>query len=210
MTLLDEAPATTVGPEVVSDSREPYEEVEEELTVGSDPSRPLAYVWASPRRLAELLVLFALVLLVATVCVIYLIGPLVHDRDQRALIAQERTDIDNAALDNEGLYRPTLPTQPPTPGSVVGILAIPSIGLEQAVVEGVGPAQTVSGPGHVPGTAGLGQPGNSAVVGRRSGYGGPFGTLRTSTGGIGSSWRRRRVSRSTWWRRCATWRSSHP
>ena len=40
--------------------------------------------------------------------------------------------------------------------------------LSQVAVEGVGPEQTRKGPGHVPGTAGLGQPGNAAVVGRRA------------------------------------------
>jgi sortase A len=56
-------------------------------------------------------------------------------------------------------------------------LAIPALGINQVVVEGVGSSQTVSGPGHVPGTAGLGQPGNAAVVGRNAGYGAVFGRL---------------------------------
>src|SRR5262249_181242 len=36
---------------------------------------------------------------------------------------------------------------------------------------------TRAGPGHVPGSAGLGQEGNSVVVGRRNGYGAPFAGL---------------------------------
>ena len=44
-------------------------------------------------------------------------------------------------------------------------------------MEGVGSSQTVSGPGHVPGTAGLGQPGNAGIVGRNAAYGGVFGRL---------------------------------
>ncbi len=143
----------------------------------SSPSNAAAHSGLTPKALGLALGFFIVVLLMAIGAVIYWIGPLVHERDQRALIDAERTAIDNAAKDNEGLYRPTLPTLAPAPGSVVGILAIPVIGLQQAVVEGVGPTQTVSGPGHVPGTAGLGQPGNAAVVGRRSGYGGPFGQL---------------------------------
>lgn len=134
-------------------------------------------LWRSPRWVASMAVTCVAVLTAATVVVLYCVGPLVHDRDQRSLMATERTAIADAAHDDEGLYRPKLPTQPPDPGSVVGILAVPVLGLQQAVVEGAGPAQTASGPGHVPGTAGLGQPGNSAVVGRRSGYGGPFGNL---------------------------------
>jgi sortase A len=122
--------------------------------------------------------LLALVgVVVAFAVVIYGIGPLTHGRDQRTLLAAERVAISNAVNDNQGLHRGSLPTQPPVAGASVGILAIPSIGLQQVVVEGVGPNQTVTGPGHVPGTAGLGQPGNSAVVGRRAGFGGPFGSL---------------------------------
>ena len=45
------------------------------------------------------------------------------------------------------------------------------------VVEGVDPAQTSVGPGHVPGTAGLGQPGNSVLVVRHKGYGAAFERL---------------------------------
>lgn len=129
------------------------------------------------QRVAGLTIAGVVTLLAATAVVLYLIGPLVHARQQRALLSSERTTIIEASRDTEGLHRAALPTLPPEPGSVVGILTIPSIGLRQAVVEGVGPSQTMSGPGHVPGTAGLGQPGNSAVVGRRAGYGGPFAHL---------------------------------
>ncbi|HVX21131.1 MAG TPA: sortase [Acidimicrobiales bacterium] len=124
-----------------------------------------------------LAVLGLVVLVLAVAAVLYAVGPFIHDRDQRNLMAAERLAIAHAAAEAGGLYGPTVPTVPPTPGSPVGILAIPAIGVQQAVVEGAGPAQTASGPGHVPGTAGLGQPGNAAVVGRRSAYGGPFGGL---------------------------------
>ncbi len=45
-------------------------------------------------------------------------------------------------------------------------------------MEGVQSGQTQLGPGHVPGTAGLGQPGNAVVVGRRGAFRGPFQHLR--------------------------------
>lgn len=136
-----------------------------------------AGVRVDPRRLAGTGGFVIAVMAVATFVVVYLVGPLVHERDQHTLLAVERVAIANAARDDQGLYRPTLPVLPPTPGAAVGILAIPAVGIQQAVVEGVAPAQTIAGPGHVPGTAGLGQPGNSVVVGRRSGFGGPFGDL---------------------------------
>jgi sortase A len=152
-------------------------DVERPVSPAGLPSTSFWPPGLTPKAVALAVGCFVAVLVLAIGAVIYWIGPLVHERQQRTLINTERTAIDNAAKDNEGLYRPTLPTLPPEQGSVVGILAIPVIGLQQAVVEGVGPSQTVAAPGHVPGTAGLGQPGNSAIVGRRSGYGGPFGQL---------------------------------
>jgi sortase A len=122
------------------------------------------------------LVLIA-VFLVAVGAVIYGIGSFVHARDQRALMATERSDIAEAAIQAKALDHVNLPTQPPAPGAPVGVLAIPALGINQVVVEGVGSSQTVSGPGHVPGTAGLGQPGNAAVVGRNAAYGAVFGRL---------------------------------
>jgi sortase A len=130
------------------------------------------------RRALVLGVLVVIVVFcVAVGAVIYGIGSLVHARDQRALMATERSDISGAAVEVKALDHVNLPTQPPVPGDPVGVLAIPALGINQAVVEGVGSSQTVSGPGHVPGTAGLGQPGNAAVVGRNAGYGGVFGRL---------------------------------
>ena len=122
-------------------------------------------------------VVVVVVFLVAEGAVIYGIGPLVHARDQRSLMATERADIAVAAVEAKALDHVNLPTQPPVPGEPVGVVAIPALGIDQAVVEGVGSSQTVSGPGHVPGTAGLGQPGNAAVVGRNAAYGGVFGRL---------------------------------
>lgn len=124
-----------------------------------------------------MVVVAGVVLLVASAVVIYGLGPVFHNRDQHKLLAQERGAIKQATEETDSLYGVQLPTLPPVPGSPVGILVIPAIGLQQAVVEGVGSQQTVAGPGHVPGTAGLGQPGNAAIVARHSGYGGPFSQL---------------------------------
>jgi sortase A len=171
-------PPSEAGPRSESTSGsttlEPSERRQDAAGSSSVRGRRQSVSWG---RLAGLTAVGVLAIILATVVVIYWIGPLVHARDQHAMVTAERTAITEAASDSEGLHRAALPTQPPQPGTVTGILAIPAIGLQQAVVEGVGPSQTITGPGHVPGTAGLGQPGNSAVVGRRSGYGGPFGNL---------------------------------
>jgi len=64
---------------------------------------------------------------------------------------------------------------PPTPeGEAVAIIKIPKIGVEKAVVEGVGVEDLKKGPGHYPGTPLPGQPGNAAIAGHRTTYGAPF------------------------------------
>ncbi|HUP85329.1 MAG TPA: class E sortase [Acidimicrobiales bacterium] len=69
----------------------------------------------------------------------------------------------------------TLSPAPPTPtGEAVAIIRIPKIGVEKAVVEGVGVSALKQGPGHYPSTPLPGQPGNAAVAGHRTTYGAPF------------------------------------
>jgi sortase A len=64
---------------------------------------------------------------------------------------------------------------PPTPtGEAVAIIRIPKIGVEKAVVEGVGVNSLKQGPGHYPTTPLPGQPGNAAIAGHRTTYGAPF------------------------------------
>jgi len=131
----------------------------------------------SRRQITFVAVAAVVVFVIAVGAVIYGIGSLVHARDQRALMATERLAISDAAILDKALNTVKLPTVPPLLGAPVGVLAIPALSVNEAVVEGVGSSQTVSGPGHVPGTAGLGQPGNAGIVGRNAGYGGVFGRL---------------------------------
>jgi sortase A len=65
----------------------------------------------------------------------------------------------------------------------VGLLSIPKIGILDAIVEGVGEAQLEQGPGHYPGTALPGEPGNVAVAGHRTTYAHPFYNLDALTPG---------------------------
>ncbi len=67
-----------------------------------------------------------------------------------------------------------VPTAAPATGQPVATIDIPAIGIDQVVVEGVGAAQLAEGPGHYPGTALPGQPGNAAVAGHRTTHGRPF------------------------------------
>jgi sortase A len=69
----------------------------------------------------------------------------------------------------------TMSAAPPTPtGEAVAIIRIPKIGVEKAVVEGVGVNSLKQGPGHYPTTPLPGQPGNAAIAGHRTTYGAPF------------------------------------
>jgi sortase A len=109
--------------------------------------------------------------------VIYAFGPFLQQRKQRTLLRAARADISRAANEATGLEGISVPTKAVDPGTPVGILEIGPLRVQDAVVEGTGATQLRSAPGHVAGTAGLGQPGNSAVVGRRTAFGGPFSGL---------------------------------
>jgi len=128
------------------------------------------------RRIARVLVVWLAVALASFALVLYLVEPLFQQRTQHALLTQMRAEVSHAhyQLTLPGTSTPVLA---PSLGSPVAVLEIPNLRLRQVVVEGVGPSETTKGPGHVPGTAGLGQPGNAAVVGRRSTYGAPFHSL---------------------------------
>ena len=63
---------------------------------------------------------------------------------------------------------------PPPPGDALGILRIPKLNVEKAVVEGVGEPELKKGPGHYPNTPMPGQAGNAAIAGHRTTYGAPF------------------------------------
>jgi sortase A len=115
--------------------------------------------------------------------VCYGFGPLFQQRDQRALINEYRAAVYDASVTVAAPGQQLAAPLPIPTGAPVGILDIGAIGLQQVVVEGVAPSQTEHGPGHVPGTAGLGQPGNAVVVGRRTLFGGPFEHLASLKSG---------------------------
>jgi sortase A len=111
--------------------------------------------------------------------VVYQLGPLLQQRDQRDLLSEYRTSLRQASKETSGLPGASTATKPPAEGDAVGVVEIGELQAQQVVVEGVTPSETRKGPGHVPGTAGLGQPGNAAVVARRNAFGGSFAELAT-------------------------------
>jgi sortase A len=65
----------------------------------------------------------------------------------------------------------------PNEGAVEARIQIPSIGVDQYVVEGTAEQDLAKGPGHYVGTALPGQAGNVAIAGHRTTYGAPFNRL---------------------------------
>lgn len=63
-------------------------------------------------------------------------------------------------------------------GSPVGIIDIPRLGLREVIVEGTDSETTQLGPGHRRDTSLPGQAGESVIMGRAAGYGGPFARIQ--------------------------------
>ncbi len=129
------------------------------------------------RSVVKLALGWLLVALISTVAVTYGLGGYLADRDQRLLLSDFRAELDQVANEASGLAGISEVLVAPERGDAVAIVEIPQLQVQQVVIEGVHPEQTQQGPGHVPGTAGLGQPGNAAVVGRHAMYGRPFENL---------------------------------
>jgi sortase A len=97
--------------------------------------------------------------------------------------------LQNAGLDQPGgatdttapatTAPPVTTAPPPTPpdGDAAAHIAIPKIGLDKIVVEGVSVADLKRGPGHYPGSPMPGQEGNAAIAGHRTTYGAPFNRI---------------------------------
>lgn len=77
-----------------------------------------------------------------------------------------------------GSTTPTTVAPPPPPtGDEVAIIRIPKIGVDHAVIQGVGLADLRRGPGHYPSTPLPGETGNAGIAGHRTTYGAPFNRL---------------------------------
>lgn len=117
--------------------------------------------------------------LVALALVVYALGPMLQSGDQRKALTGIRGEMDVALGASQSLFGAAPPAKPVEFGKPVAVLEIPVLKVQQVVIEGASSGETASGPGHVPGTAGLGQPGNAVIAGRNAGFGGPFGSLGT-------------------------------
>jgi sortase A len=139
-----------------------------------------AFTPTAQQRMVAIGALWVAIALLGSALVAYNLGAFLETQDQRQLLSEYRGQVRQAAFASRGLDRNATTTeQPPSTGAPVGIVEIGSLRLQQVVVEGISPSETSRGPGHVPGTAGLGQPGNSVLLARRNAFGGPFGDLST-------------------------------
>lgn len=145
------------------------------------PARPVPAPSPSPRpsrrRVGFLVALWAVVGVACLGLVLAGLEPLFNQRDQRLLLDQYRADVTRSANEAQGLPGIEVPTKAPDLGAPIAIVEIGALAQQLVAVEGVLPSQTQAAPGHVPGTAAPGQPGNSVLVGRRSTFGAPFGQL---------------------------------
>ena len=118
------------------------------------------------RRLAGVVVTTLGVFFLALLVYLYAFTPLTHNRDQQRLLHSLTGDASSTFALVSGRVPPE--------GSAVALVRIPSLGLSQAVVEGTSAADLQAGPGHMPGTALPGTPGNAVIAGKRVTFGGPF------------------------------------
>jgi sortase A len=79
--------------------------------------------------------------------------------------------------------RPAPPTPAPPDGGAIGMITVPKVGLDKAIVEGTTTADLRQGPGHYRGTSLPGQPGNAGIAGHRTTYGAPFSRLNELVAG---------------------------
>jgi sortase A len=109
------------------------------------------------------------VLILLLVGYIYVFTPLSEQRAQHTLLQQITASEASSFKLAEGKV--------PSEGSLVALLQIPSLGLNDAVFQGSSSQVLQKGPGHMPTTPLPGQAGNSVIAGRRATYGAPLGGI---------------------------------
>lgn len=143
----------------------------EAATAPAEATSPALDRSAVIRQVAGVILSVVGILLLSLVVYLYAFTPLTHSRDQQKLL-QSLTTSSNPAT-SQGQFA-LINGKVPAEGSAVAILHIPAIGLSQVVVQGTSAADLQAGPGHMPGTALPGTPGNAVIAGKRVTFGGPF------------------------------------
>jgi len=116
---------------------------------------------------------------IALVCVwvllqLLVLGGISHARSQHLLYSELRSELAAATVPTGELDYDGKPVEA---GAPVALLTIPTLGLQQVVVDGTSSSDLMAGPGHLRSTPMPGQAGISVVMGRARTYGGPFGRI---------------------------------
>ena len=117
--------------------------------------------------------------LTAMVIIPFLIGPTTSQRDQSALSSELAERFTQAAAAAGTADLSPLPSQAFAQGSPVALIEIPKLAIQYVVIEGTSSSDTARAIGHMFGTSGLGQEGNSVLVGRSAAFGAPFKDLKS-------------------------------
>lgn len=175
------AAPTTVGPDARPQSRP--RPPRGKPPRGPRPSRPRPPVQPPVRRVASPAgqVVSTALLTLAGLCAwvvlqAFSFGAVTQARSQEDLHDQLRLSLAAQTAPLGGVIEP---------GAPVALLEIPTLGLEQVVVEGTASGDTLEGPGHLRSSPLPGQRGISQVYGRSGLFGAPFrnlATLRTGDG----------------------------
>lgn len=108
-----------------------------------------------------------------------LVSSLEHHSAQVGLYNQFRRELalGTAPIGPCGQTACTRGHKPLPPGTPIALIKIPSIGVQQVVIEGTSGSILAEGPGHYRSTVFPGGGGTSVILGRAAAYGGPFGRI---------------------------------
>ena len=135
----------------------------------TEPEAAAALTAGAPVRPSSYFVIGALALVVLLGVFQYWVTSVEESRSQSELLRQLKTDLANTA--DGGVPAPAAVGHP------IGLIEIPSIGIEKVAVEGASARRVEQGPGHDPASARPGEAGDVLIVGRRTSYGAPFAHL---------------------------------
>jgi sortase A len=109
------------------------------------------------------------VLIILLLGYIYVFTPVSASRSQHTLLQQIQAQPTESYHLAEGKITKE--------GGPLAVLEIPSINVNQVVVQGTSVTDLQKGPGHMPTSSLPGQRGNAVIAGRRATYGAPFGSI---------------------------------
>ena len=115
-----------------------------------------------------------------------------YDRDQARAAGAARAAHDAVASASSLASAHTHTTY--AAGALVGRLLIPAVQLDEVIAEGVGDDQLDAGPGHLPGSASPGEPGNAVISAHRDRHFHSLGRVVVGDTVITET----RTSRTTW------------